>query len=246
MYDYLLVRSEDRSSSSSSSSNFQIIIPQGLKQVKSVELIWASIPFQFYNIRSGVNDSIKITEGAADATGTLTPSSYTESELATHVASILTSISPGGQTYSGSFSSTTRKITITRTAGTNNFGIDFTISNTCYKELGFNAVNLSQATSQTGVYVPSLVPESISIQIKEFPTPFLKTSNHETATFIIPLPFGVSRGSTIEYKAEEYFKQIVEVHNNNITILHIVLLDEDGKELSFNGADWSFLLKINK
>ena len=59
----LSINSEDRTSGSSSSSDFVVNLPDYINYVSSVELKSISLPNTLYNIRTGVNDVLDINDG---------------------------------------------------------------------------------------------------------------------------------------------------------------------------------------
>jgi len=123
------VNSRDRNASADYySGNFRWTFQRPLKDVVSVELVNGAIPADLYTIATDWN---RFTFGEAQSKSwviTLTPGQYTPTELATELQTNLNSLVSPFNTYTVSYSVTTRRITITRATGTADFTLYFRTS----------------------------------------------------------------------------------------------------------------------
>ena len=110
-----------------------------------------------YMIVDTANNKVQFQETSGTTiTGTLTSGSYTPSDLATHVGSVMTSA--GSSTYTVTYSSVTKYFTIAsdRSGGGGVFifvGTGDQSNFSIHKDLGFDDVNSSDAASVTSTYI---------------------------------------------------------------------------------------------
>jgi hypothetical protein len=110
-YIELAVDSRNRTSGSTA-TDFTVTLPGSLRIINA-QLISAEIPLTYYNITSR-NNTLGFSEngGAATAITPLTPGSYNIYELATLLASALTTASPNVQTYAVDVNDNTFKVNV--------------------------------------------------------------------------------------------------------------------------------------
>lgn len=122
---------------------------------RAVKLDYDLIPS--YLVIDSSNNKIQFQKAASTPlTGTLTAGTYSPSDLATHVASVITAAA-GGPTVTGAYSATTRKFTLTSDlAGATLFQIigngtqsEFSV----HKLLGFDDETTSSAAAQVSTYI---------------------------------------------------------------------------------------------
>jgi hypothetical protein len=95
--------------------------------VRSVELVSGTIPANPYNLIAGANQ-FTLTETAAGSTVSqtisLTPGYYTQATFLTHLNTVFTGLTTMNS-YTWSYSSTSEKLSLTRSAGVATFGLLF-------------------------------------------------------------------------------------------------------------------------
>lgn len=181
-------------------SYFSTSLTRPIMDIRKVSLSQAVIPFTFYTVNATGFDNIPFQEGANPTIFIALPaSSPTFAEFATTVASLLTSNSPGGSTYTVTYSDQTGKYTITNSLNLN-FTFDWTASlnqiiatrqfNAGYQFLGANNYiynyTAAQATTYVSPGVALLNPGVIYISIEPINsnvTALTKTNR----TFIVPV-----------------------------------------------------------
>lgn len=134
----------------------------------TVSLVNLEIPNVVYPINEYYNKVKVYQDGVGSYTATVTPGFYTGSSLATALAAAMSTAS--GVAYTGSFSTTTYKITITRSAPNGFYWQE--VSNNMYTELGVSNFGFAyEAVSQTGSY-PVLLQGTnfIDLVCSELPT----------------------------------------------------------------------------
>ena len=187
----------------------------------SVELIDCSIPVTQHCFVSGVNTTFKFTENSgAVQTFEITAGTYTGSEIASHLATKLTSTS-GVVSYSGSFSDITKKITLITTIPD-----DFTIesTSTCLKELGFTAANATTAVSQISVNVVNLLGTRYLDLVVNFNTHSVAPNGKMNILHRVHIDQPV--GGVVFYN-NNFSKGMVTINSESIRQLEIRLYDEN-------------------
>jgi hypothetical protein len=108
------VNSQDRSRTKSfSSNNFRWNFRRPLKDVVAIELVSGSIPADLYNVTPDWNNFMFAEGTGAKIKVTLTPGQYTAAEVATELQTQLNAISGATNTYTVTYSATTKRLTIT-------------------------------------------------------------------------------------------------------------------------------------
>ena len=100
-------------------NSFRWTFPRPLKDVVSIELVNGSVPADLYNVATGWN-SFTFNEGSVVWTVTLTPGQYTAAQLAAELETQLNALSGRLNTYTVSYDTITRKMSIS-TPGTTRF-----------------------------------------------------------------------------------------------------------------------------
>jgi hypothetical protein len=106
-----------------STSEFRFLLRRPLKDIVSIELTNGCIPGYIYTMNTGWN-KFSFAEGVVTHTVTLTPGLYDPSGLATELIAQLNAIG-GVNTYTGSVSPTTGRLTIQRATGITPFRVLF-------------------------------------------------------------------------------------------------------------------------
>lgn len=254
MNNFIVVNSQSRNTVlSSSSSNFSVTLNDkvrlnGRTKVSLEYFVCYATIFQI----DSTNNKIDFFENATNKSSTLTSGFYDASTLATEIKTRLDATSGGYNTFTVTYSSSTRKYTIS--AG-NNFRLMFSTgtnaSTSAWKVLGFSnstgtsGIDTTLGTSTTSVDVVNLsLPLSIYIQINNFGSVNFKTTDGDTFTFYIPCTS--YSGEVIEYKSANYFEQTVELppSMNVIDRIDIVLKGRNGSSINLNGSEFQMVLSL--
>jgi len=122
------VNSIDRSRVSSySTNNFRWNFRRPLKDITSIELVSGSIPADLYNVTTEWNNFVFTESGYTSQILSLTPGQYTQTTLAAELQRVLNTYG-GSNTYTVSYSDTTKRLTIT--GSSTNFSFFFSSGNT--------------------------------------------------------------------------------------------------------------------
>ena len=233
---HLIVNSEDRVSGTS--ADFRISLRSAYHAGK-IRLVAAQMPNHIYTIRSGINDTIYFNDGSA-RTASLTPGFYTIDTLLVECKTQLDA-SPSSLVFALSKSNTTGKITISAGSA---FTLDFSQSNTPWRQLGFAATQTSSAPSHTGANVYDLTPPRfLYVRVLEWGTTYLTTSEDgHVGTFVLPLD--VNSLDRFTYTEGRGFMQEVCLSGRGIQSFRVQLLHEDGSFVSLEGTEWSFVVAL--
>lgn len=108
------VNSLDRSITKSPlPNNFRWNFRRPLKDVVAIELVSGCIPADLYNVTADWNSFVFSDTGSTKVTVTLTPGQYTPTTLAAELQLELNAIQGATNTYTVSYSDTTKRLTIT-------------------------------------------------------------------------------------------------------------------------------------
>ena len=207
---------------------------------KRVALKNIQMPVGFYNIRTGVNDTLALTITSMTATA-IPAGYYTQAQLITALNLSVTSGTNG--VFAAVTSSTTTapaQLQFTPASGkTATFGssllntlLGFTSGQTASNPTVITATNFLNLNFDTYVY--------ISINNLGF-----ASQEPIKYTFKVPLN-NTTFGSTLYWADEGQNHQSVEITDNSVRIdrLQIQVLDRFGNVLSNNGLDWAMTLEI--
>lgn len=236
--DSILIRSADRTSSSASSSNFQIQLPVPLKD--KYLLIYSLIPNSLYNVDS-TNNVIYWRENSTNKTGTVTPGTYTYSSITTAIKSAMDTGS-GVQTFTVTFSSTTNKLTVVASVSAIIFQFGTFTTNSARKVMGYNAVDSSSSLTQVSPNIIDLsLPISLGINIRESSqSSFWATgSGLQSASFYIPFITGSGQYQSLN---TQDLPQTIEFKQGT-RILNITVTDLNGNIVNLNGLNWEFFIR---
>lgn len=230
---YLNVDSNQRTSTSVSSSDFTQQLTQPIGYARKISIVSLEMPWTVYNIRSGVNNTFRYSISGTTYTATVTEGSYSMTALATALATALTA--SGGVSASVSYSSTTLKMTITPSDT-----LFTVVTTTLSTMLGFTSgqsgstiVGTNAATSFLDDYFFIYFPQLGGDVLSSYPS-----------TFRIPVP--VDSGSVLytDYSSAVSPPTLDLDTPTSFSLLRVILYDQLGNTLALNGTDWSALLKI--
>jgi hypothetical protein len=250
MSNQIVIRSRDRSSTSTSASKAKFSLPGwNLANCRSIELLYFQAYNVSYTIQQGINDTVTFTENSVSKSCTVTPGQYTASTLATELASDLTTASGGYNTYTCVYSTSTRKLTF---AATNAFTLTFTSSSkTPWRECGFTDSSGTQSVnSSTGTACTSLYPVNLSsplywiVQIPQLG--YVNTDSSDIQySYIIPIT--VDQNAVIEYNHKQLWTQIIPIDSSKTPLLKdfdVIIADASNQVQTLN-SEWTLVLKKN-
>lgn len=248
----ILIRSLSRTSGSTSSSDFTIQFFQrlALDTRRKLKLKYFMLYNTVYNITTS-NQNIDFNENSTNKTCAIPVGIWDAVSLATQVGTSMTTASSGYNTFTCTYSLTTKKFTIS--AG-NNFSLLFSTgsnaSTSMWEPLGFassnglSGTNTTAATSTTGTQVSNLsLPLSLCILISNLTAPNV-TSDGSMYSFYLPL--SSSGGGIIEYFENSYFEQEIDIPMNftQLDRLNILLVSANNTSVNLNGSEWEMILSL--
>lgn len=230
------ISSKDKDNSVDSTHNFSVSLdcPINTRDYDYIKIINCRIPNTFYNINSNCN-TLSWVDGSTQAnTTTITAGNYSITELISALQTALNADKAGGDsnTYQVAINSITEKITISLSAGSNNFS--FTAGNLS-KKLGFYNDG-SGATSYTADNIYNLYNGLQNIFVSCDFIGGLFSSKNSKRRFLLSLPTE-NFGTISKYKNEENL--LYRNENSYFGSVRMALYDEDYNPLDLNGANWS-------
>lgn len=229
MSEHILIKSQDKTANSTSSSNFQIRLPQVFSGKYLVNHI--AFPNSLLNVITGFNDIVYTSVGNV----TLDEGRYTASTLASHVQTKLQALNAN---FTCGYSSTNEVFTISyNTNFTLNWGTNTVAS--ARKLLGFSANDTTSATSASSDQQIDLAPiKSVVIRIDEC-NPNVYTSSIGDNPSNIYVAVREAFGDVINQTRSEIIQHITLRRTNT---LNIKVYDNNGNIISLRGLDWEILL----
>lgn len=245
--DILVFTSKNRSSGSAQSGVISSITPS-LRG--TYELLSFTMTGSVYNVETGVNDHLYFDadpnndtvyeETANDAT--LTAGHYTPSELATEIATQMSSASAAG-TFTCTYDSKTHKFTIAIDAG--NFRWMFAANTTARGNLLVGEPEADDTDNQTSRVSTNVIDLNLHthavVRISEdrnlYVTSVPEGTNIESS-FVVPL--NEEFGSVHHHRSGQHFRQIVEFAG--ASSISYTLRDERGANLN-NVGEFTVILR---
>lgn len=248
-----------------------VVFGERLNEVRSLEVVSADLPITFYNIHSDIecdgtgNNYLKIVIGASSEMLILTPGYYTPGSLKTEINTRLTAlggnyvnisfdISNNLSVFSSSSSTATFTMNVTRSGNTS----DTNLRNNLGWILGFRDSAIYTVTSSIRLYSEQILhvrsPRHVFIAINEFsqsnsnsfvsPMEFTNLNKNIIAKISIPpLNFG---DTLCANRPNGYLVSEVRKYGEKVNIqrMNVQLLDDAGRVIHLNGADFSMCLCI--
>ena len=238
LHDIVFVRSADRNFGTSSS--FIVNLPVALKNISSIQLLSAEIPYSFYSIGSAYIAGVTFTNGTTTAQFTLTAGFHTVDTIRTALLTWLQTTYASSGVTAVNYSSLTGKLSVAFTTGTlsvitNNtgalgyiLGVSGTSTVSVSQVLTFpNVVNVYPITSlfinvtnlTANVYSTSGFNSVFRVQVNVQPNGVIFLNNGTNVFNSVYLPSVLSSLSQLNL-------QIVDQNNN--------LVDFNGQELELS------------
>lgn len=244
----LIINSKNRTSSSSSSSDFivqvrnkdeykrmrfkQLILKHSIYPYESTDNIYWTISSTQYNVAVGF------------------PSAWTGAAIATALQTALNSTGPGGFTVT--YSSVTFKFTISNASA---FTIDFSdMSNKLWKIMGFTeSTDTSSATSHSSTNVAyTLGDDKIFLQSRKlamYRQAYFNTHSFNTnpiidsfRPIIMMIPLDVDLGDTKSINEGELPNDFMAP--GLLDDLDLALVDDAGAVVTVNGMEWCIIFEL--
>jgi len=208
----------------------------------TVCLVQASIPKSFYNMPSGYN-TFTLRENTTSVTVTIPPGNYNRINLQSVLATVLTSASPNGRTYTVSYPPSTQADTFHYTFTVNSIAITVQFIFTSispFRQLGFD---VGTYTFTPGISSSTL--ESINaLNLSYILRAFIKTNLVADATDSI-LEEILSFGSFPSSSVVHYIQYNFDMNSRKLSpgaknSWNFVLQDAFSQEISLEGVPWAF------
>ena len=243
---YLLINSEDRLSSSTSSADATIDLKRVIPSARGLRLVHAMIPNNTYNIVTGANDKLDFARGGTDYSITIPAGGYTITDLLDQIETLMNAADANN--YVVSLSTTTFKVTIT---GTGAFTLEWSTGTNAgtnvHTEIGFGDDDTASATSHTGSYATSLArPRYLYVQLPQYES-FQVDSAQNYYHFHIPIT--EDAGNVVVYEPSHpqtlEFSQVQAIQ----PLLRVKLLQRNRSgtgvdTVNLNGSDWTLVFEV--
>lgn len=249
--------------------SINMVFGEKLSEIRSMEVVSIDIPITFYNIYANNdcnttgNNYLRIKNGGTSKILTLTPNYYTNSSLTTEINTQLNNLSlatdisysiVNNKSYFKSKTSTYSLATNVDICGNN---YELNNQNNLGWVLGFRDTSYNLTTS--GLTSDSILnlktPRHLFLVINEFSqgnsnsfvSPLDKTNQNKNIIAKISIPSPITFGDTLCANKEngllvsEVRKYLEKV---NIQRMNLQLLDDAGRVIHLNGADFSVCLRL--
>lgn len=196
----------------------------------------ALIPNTAYHIKTGINDTFQLMEGADTATITIPAGFYTSSTLVTALTTAC-NVPSTHNNIAASYDSTTGKLSLTDSTPDN-----LSIVGTA-PDLGWSVATATPDATITADNVLVLTTvNTYQVHIDACEGQVTNgTGVISDPTFIVEVGSENSQ-EFVHYKSESDLRQLIYFPVEQ-SELHIVLKDEAGRAVDLNGANWSFILR---
>jgi hypothetical protein len=249
--------------------SINMVFGEKLSEIRSMEVVSIDIPITFYNIYANNdcnttgNNYLRIKNGGTSKILTLTPNYYTNSSLTTEINTQLNNLSlatdisysvVNNKSYFKSKTSTYSLATNVDICGNN---YELNNQNNLGWVLGFRDTSYNLTTSGlTSEAILNLkTPRHLFLVINEFSqgnsnsfvSPLDKTNQNKNIIAKISIPSSTTFGDTLCANKEngllvsEVRKYLEKV---NIQRMNLQLLDDAGRVIHLNGADFSVCLRL--
>jgi len=233
---YFLIDSRDRISGNS--SNFQIQIQPGIKDVKRVKLCGLSLPLTNYIIDSS-NQNIYFKSDSS-FTAVLSPGIYDYVTLCDEIKRAMEATGYTG-TITAYYSPVTLKFIITGTVAFMFEWGTYTTNSASYI-LGFNNGDTALGLTQYSTNVPQLsIPPYFYINIDAFPS-LCRSSKGDNATFVI---FSQYNSGFLNFHFDKtHYSLEIDGSIAPIQYFNVNLKSRGDYPMNLNNCDWQMLLEF--
>lgn len=240
-----IINSANRLSGTDSNFTYSLNIPiSEIQQYNRVVVTAASIPKTFFIVNSPFN-TIQLTENNTTVTLTVPVGNYNRKSFAITIASLLTTSSPNGLTYTVSYPNTQTTVdpgyyTISVTnAGLIPLSLTFPSTSLIYENLGF-AANSTNTFTRVGVTTTyNLVSVNVCQLIAE-DVLFIRSDicdNKGTSDILQEIYAGdTTNFSAIVFQTPSIQACSRKLASNTKNVFRFTVTDEFGNPMQFNGA----------
>jgi len=234
MKKQLLVNSKDRRIGSA--TDFEVTLSNYLSNNQNalpctIRLSGINFSNAIFNVNSNNNVISFLETTGGTETVTLTQGVYSASTIATHLATVMTAATGVSNTYTGTYSSVSMKITIAANTQTFKFTSDYPV-------IGFTAAQTA-ALSLTGSDIPKLLTDYVVVRTNFAPS--IVSSSNVSGSFLIPLG-NCDIGQSI-YIGRNALPDI-ELSFSTSYHMKFTLVHPDGYVIDNNGMDTVFFFEI--
>lgn len=233
--DRIVIDSRDRLSTSASSTDFEVILPNSVK-VKHVKLHSITIPGSFFNIEAPNN--VILFKETANCTATLTPGYYSGTQLATAIGAAMTAASSSTYTYTVVYNGTPT-FTLSWTS-TGSFQL-LSNATTPWAQLGLVNQNTTAGTTLTSTN-PILLdrPFNLFVSIEGLDKTVYTGSSSFGACFQVPVQVG--QDNTYNHRWDKFV-----LHDQSVFLQRVKcrLLQQDGTVLNLHNGDWTVSIWVS-
>lgn len=236
---FLRISSADRTSSSTSSSQFTILLPVAINNVRSISLAKVALPITWYNVSAAIgNNTFIVNRSSTNYSYTIPDGSYNITTLLSQIQTGINALDANN--YALSYNTTTFLVNI---SGSSNFVVKGT--GTINSLLGFPSTDSSSSTSINATNVPQLFhPETVYLTINQLGIGTTTSFVNDQCTFTIPI--SENSGGIQQYDSNSNYDQIIE-YPFPITLyqLDVALKMKKNQILNLNGCDFDFILELD-
>lgn len=240
----LSFNSKDRISGTNSSF-VSAPVDLGFNIYDSVALVQASIPRSFYNVPSSYR-TFTLRELGVNYTVTMTAGSYNKINLATNLATALTSASGNGWTYTCTYPSASQPDNFKYNFGVTGNGVNqpsFIFTDSMFRQLGFEE-------STTYAFTANSLVSVNCINLAYISRAFIKSNvciNAQDDVLEEILNYGSYPMLSLAYFQQMTFDLNTRNYNSaNTNSWLFSLVDSFDQEIDLNGIPWSFSLVFFK
>lgn len=215
-----------------------------IDNVVGFEVLNFDMPFNsFYNITSLCNTFNWTDSGSNALTSTIPIKSYSETELANEIESVMNSDTIALDTYTVEYVLQTGFITITENGS--NFQLNIsTTSNSLYSKIGFET-DQTGATTYTGTKVVN-INELFYIYLESKRIKDILLDPPRDATCLSNALHRVKINADFKDKLDNtiQFPVFVNCNGDRLTSIDIKMVDRDGNTVDLNGINWSITIQV--
>lgn len=224
-----------------------VVVPEHMNLL--ISLHTATIPYSFYNVRTGVNDKVYYTSAGSDGDITLTHGNYSATGLITELKTKLEAEIGGGFSISTTYSRETIKFTYTVT-GVASFIFKFSNTTASAADLlGFYDGEDTAMTIGVGTLSEKAIDLNDSIHGLYIRQNIATkgTLDNEQGTFsniLARLPISTNAGGIIFYSPSDNDHETM-VSAPLIQTIGVKLTDDRNRAIDLNGLHWQMSFKIS-
>ena len=241
---FLFVRSNDRTLGSSSA--FKVALPQSFRNISSISLVSAELPYSCYNVDSPYCMGVSVAYNNVVHALALSPGFYQVDDVTAWLLGDLQSTYPLAGVSAVTYSKQTGRISIVYT-GTATFAIQATSIGSLGRVLGTDPLGLityGQGGILTLPSIATLAPiNTLLMRVAELPS-LMCSTNGQTA--FARLQMAAAPGSLVMQNVGSGVvnTNIYSTPIASLSSLTVSLYTQDGVAVNLSGVEWTFCLLI--